>query len=251
MLTETIEITMPAGTAEAYVSRPDDGDHPGVLLHVDAIGLRPRIEEMADRIAGWGYVVLAPNSFYRDGRAVDLAPATDLRQPGAREEFFAGIGDRLSSYTPERADRDLDTYADTLLGLDGVVGPTFGVTGYCIGGRTAIRAAGLRPDVVAAAGAFHAANLVTDDEDSPHRVVMSARGEILAGHADNDRSNPPEAVAAFEAAMDAAGVAYTSAIYPGAPHGFTMADSSMYDEGGAERHFAELAALFARTLGRG
>ena len=29
---------------------------------------------MAERIASWGYVVLAPNVFHRSGRAADLAP---------------------------------------------------------------------------------------------------------------------------------------------------------------------------------
>ena len=61
-----------------------------MLFFVDAIGLRPRIEEMADRIASWGYVVLAPNVFHRDGRAADLAPTTDLTVPENREEFFRG-----------------------------------------------------------------------------------------------------------------------------------------------------------------
>jgi hypothetical protein len=40
--------------------------------------------------------VLAPNVFYRDGSAEELAPKQDLREPGAREEFFAsGVGDRV------------------------------------------------------------------------------------------------------------------------------------------------------------
>lgn len=247
MTSETIEITMPDGVAEAYVSRPEEGEHRGVLLHVDAIGLRPRIEEMADRIASWGYVVLAPNAFYRDGTAAELAPTQDLRQPGAREEFFVGAMSRVHAHTPDRSDADLDVYIDALLGLEGVAGHTIGTTGYCIGGRLAIRAAGLRPDVIAAAGAFHAAALVTDAADSPHRLVARASGEILAGHADNDGSNPAEAIAAFEASMEDAGVTYSSAIYPDAPHGFTMSDTSAYDEAATERHFGELEALFARA----
>ncbi len=52
-----------------------------MLFYVDAIGLRPRTEAMADRIASWGYVVLVPHVFYRDGSAADLAPKADLRQP--------------------------------------------------------------------------------------------------------------------------------------------------------------------------
>ena len=45
---------------------------------------------MADRIASWGYVVLAPNVFYRDGRAADLAPGPeqDLRDPGAERRSW-------------------------------------------------------------------------------------------------------------------------------------------------------------------
>lgn len=248
MVSEMIEITMPDGVTEAYVSRPDVQEHPGVLLHVDALGLRPRIEDMADRISSWGYIVMAPHAFYRDGTAADLAPTADLRLPGAREQFFGGIMARVRAHTPDRSDADLDAYIEALLGLDAVTGSTIGFTGYCIGGRIAVRAAGLRPDVIAAAGAFHAAGLVTEDVDSPHRLVARASGEILAGHADNDRSNPPESIAAFEAAMDAASVTHTSAIYEGAPHGFTMSDTSSYDERGSERHFRELEALLGRTL---
>ena len=70
MRTANLEIQTADGVADAYLTRPDEGDrHPGVLFLMDAFGLRPRIEEMADRIAARGYVVLAPNLFYRAGRA--------------------------------------------------------------------------------------------------------------------------------------------------------------------------------------
>ena len=64
---QTIDLQAADGTAQAYLAG-NPGD-PGVLFYIDAIGLRPQIETMADRIASWGYVVLAPNVFYRDGRA--------------------------------------------------------------------------------------------------------------------------------------------------------------------------------------
>ena len=35
---------MPDGVADAYLARPDDEPHPGVLLLMDAYGLRPVIE---------------------------------------------------------------------------------------------------------------------------------------------------------------------------------------------------------------
>src|SRR5262249_40549867 len=98
---ETIEIEAADGSAEAYLTG-SQGD-PGVLFYIDGSGLRPQIAEMADRIASWGYVVLAPNVFYRKGTAAELAPKNDLRAPGAREEFFAGMGDRIPGYTSDKS----------------------------------------------------------------------------------------------------------------------------------------------------
>ena len=66
---EMVDISTHDGVADAYLSRPpgQDGTHPGVLFIMDAFGLRPRIEEMVDRIAARGFVVLAPNVLYRAG----------------------------------------------------------------------------------------------------------------------------------------------------------------------------------------
>src|SRR5690606_25170555 len=169
-----------------------------------------RIEEMADRIAGWGYTVLAPNVFYRAGSAEELAPRTDLREPGAREAFFAGMGNRREGMTATGLKRDIACYLDALAGQPGVDGARIGVTGYCMGGMLALRAAAAHPDRVRAAGAFHAGNLVTDDPDSVHRVIRTATAEILCGHADNDRSNPPDQILALDAALREAGIKHTT-----------------------------------------
>ena len=242
-------IAMDDGPCEAYVTRPDDQPHPGVLLYPDAIGLRPQIEQMADRIASWGHVVLVPHIFYREGPAADLAPAEDLRQSGARERFFEGVMPVMRQHTTDRARADLPHQVAALAEQAGVA-PPFAVAGYCLGGRLALNAATWRPDDFAAAAFFHAAGLATEADDSPHRLVGQLRAEVLAGHADHDSSNPPEAIAALDDALDAAGVTRTTAVYPDAPHGYSMADTSMYQEAGAERHFDELERLLARTLER-
>ncbi len=246
---QLIMVDAPDGPADAYlVPGPADTTHPGVLLFVDAIGLRPQIELMADRIAGWGYTVFAPNVFYRAGRAAELAPTTDLRQPGEREAFFATMGNRRTGLNTENLLRDIAGYLDLLVAQPGVNDSWIGATGYCMGGILALRAAAAHPDQIRAAGAFHAANLVTEEPDSVHQVIKTVTAEVLAGHADNDRANPPEAIAAFDDALREAGITFNTAVYPGAAHGYTMADTSSYDEAGAERHFRELQDLFARTL---
>ncbi len=249
-MAEWLRPTLPARSAGAEGVAAEAtvlGGLPGVLFYMDAIGLRPRIEEMAQRIADWGYVVVAPNVFFREGRAADLAPQRDLTEPGAREEFFALASPRVKRLGAQEAERDIPAYLKALRELDGVGGGVVGTTGYCMGARLAVRSANLDPDV-AAVGGFHGGGLVTDEVDSPHLGLAQARAEFVFGHADQDRSMPPEAVAALGEALRSAGLVASNEIYSGAAHGYTMSDTAMYDEAATERHFAELKGLFARRL---
>ena len=66
---ETIDVATPDGVADAYLARPDDERQPGVLLLMDAFGLRPQIERWPTGSPTHGFVVLAPNLFYRAGRS--------------------------------------------------------------------------------------------------------------------------------------------------------------------------------------
>ena len=244
----TLTLTLPDGDAEAYLAAAPGGEPaPGVLFVIDAIGLRPRIEEMADRIASWGYTVLAPQVFFREGTAADLAPQGDLRDPGAREEFMGPAMARVRRLTPDLLARDLPAYLAALRALPEVAGEEVGVTGYCMGARIAVRAAGLDPAVVAVGG-WHGGGLVTDEPDSPHRALATARASFAFGHASHDRSMPPAAVAALGAALDEAGLTAVNEVFPG-PHGYSMADTAMYDEESTERHFASLRTLLDSTLG--
>jgi carboxymethylenebutenolidase len=242
---KTMEIQTADGTADAYLT--GEPGKPGVLLYVDAIGLRPQIEEMADRIASWGYVVLAPHVFYRDGGAAELAPKGDLRDAGAREAFFAaGVMERVAGLTPELAETDAAAWVAELEKHAGD-GP-IGVTGYCMGARLAVRTAGWHPGTVAAVGGFHGGRLVTDAEDSPHLAIADSTAAYAFGHADQDSSMPIEQVEALEQVLQDAGVEHVNEIYEGAAHGYSMADTSAYDEAATERHFNVLRDLFARTL---
>ena len=226
---------MPDGVADAYLTRPDDEPCPGVLFVMDAYGVRPTIEEMADRIAADGYIVLAPNVFYRAGRS-PVEPGTDFQQ----------IRPLIEELTPERISGDGAAYLD-FLGKAGARGPV-AITGYCMGGRVGWWIAAAHPGRVAALGAFHTAGLVTDGADSPHQSADRVKAELYFGFADQDRGMTPEQIETFERALDDAGLQYRAEVYDGARHGFTMADSPVYDEGARERHFRELRALLERTL---
>ena len=107
-----------------------------------------------------------------------------------------------------------------------------------MGARLAVRTGGRFPGTVAAAGGFHGGRLVTEDPDSPHLAIASSTAEHAFGHADRDRLMPLEQIEALEEALRQTGRRYLNEVYEGAPHGYAMADTPMYDEAAAERHFA-------------
>jgi carboxymethylenebutenolidase len=240
-----VDIQAPDGVADGYLSRPDDdGRHRGVLFLMDAYGLRRRIEEMADRIAKRGYAVLAPNVFYRAGRS-PVIEFPDMTSEEARGEFFGKVRPLMEQLTPDRLAADGEAYLDELAK---VADEPFAITGYCMGVRLGLRIAAAHPHRVAALAGFHGGGLVTDDPDSPHTVTSRLSAELYFGHADNDRSNSPEQIAALEAALEDAGVTHTTEVYDDAAHGYTMSDTPAYDERAAERHFDALFSLLDRAL---
>jgi carboxymethylenebutenolidase len=242
----TVEITTRDGVANAYLARPDDGPHPGVLFLMDAYGLRPTIEQMVDRIAADGYVVLAPNVFYRAGRS-PVPPMPDLSDPEERKRFFQSLRPLIDPLTPEAIASDGGAYLDRLAAADapGAVA----ITGYCMGARVGWRIAVAHPDRVGALAGFHAGGLVTDAPDSPHRSAGDLNAELYFGFADQDPSMSAEQIAVLERTLSDAGTRYRSEVYAGAQHGYTMADTPAYDEAARERHFRELRALLERSFG--
>ncbi|TLM74996.1 dienelactone hydrolase family protein [Pseudarthrobacter sp. NamB4] len=245
-----IEIPTAHGTAEALVARPSSGEgpFPGVILYMDAFGLRPRIEEMAQRIADWGYVVLAPNLFYREGTAAELAPKGDMTTPEGRKAVGRPAFARIGRLTADKALPDIDTWVAALRNLDGVAPGPIGTVGYCMGARLAMRTATAHPEVVAACGGFHGGGLATDEPDSPHLGLGNASARFVFGHADHDPSMAPDAIARLGAALEAAGLQASNETYRGAPHGYSMADTSAYHADATERHFRELRDLLDGTL---
>ena len=242
MSATTIDIKTSDGTADAYLTQ--DGSGPGVLLLMDAFGLRPVIEQMADRIAQQGYTVLAPNLFYRAGRS-PLFELPDLSDPDARAGFFQKLRPLMDELTPERMTADAGAYLERLgAETDGPVA----LTGYCMGARQGWRIAAAYPDRVAALGGFHAGGLVTDAPDSPHHSAGDLEAELYFGHADNDPSMSPEQIEALGRALDDAGSTYRQEVYEGAAHGYTMSDTAAFNEPARERHFSELFALLKRAL---
>lgn len=154
----------------------------------------------------------------------------------------------MQALTPELAMRDAGAYLDWLAASPLVTDGPVGTTGYCMGGVLGIRAAAAYPDRIGAAASFHAGRLVTDAEDSPHRLAGRSTAELYSGHADHDHLMSAGQIASLERALDAEGVSYRSELYEGAQHGYTQADTAAYNSVADQRHWHNLQELFGRRL---
>ncbi len=155
----------------------------------------------------------------------------------------------MGSTDPTRAMQDTGAFLSWLSRQPQVKGEKVGVTGYCMGGGLALRAAGAFPDRVAAAAAFHGGNLATDAPDSPHRLAPRIKAKVYVGGADEDAGFPPEQAARLKDALDAAGVENTVEIYEGARHGYAPPDMPVFNAAASERHWRAMLELFGERLG--
>ncbi|MEW2030759.1 dienelactone hydrolase family protein [Streptomyces roseifaciens] len=248
MPTKTLQIPTPDGRADAFAAFPDHGEqhrHPGVLMYADAFGMRPVLEEMARELAGHGYYVLVPNFFYRHGPAPLIELPEHIGEE-IRSEAVAQLMPLIKAHTAERIRRDADAYLRFLTSRPEVSAGPVAVTGYCIGGLLAMHTAAAHPGQVAAVAGFHGP-VGADGPDSLRRLLSTLTAQVHLGHAETDMT--PEALRELNQALDAAGVVYTSEIYPGTVHGFTMSDTDAFDPAALQHHWDRLLTLLGHTLG--
>ena len=243
----SVTLMMAAGKCRAHVFTPGGaGPWPGVLFLMDGFGMRPNIMEMAQRLADAGYAVLLPDLFYRRGEYAPLDVPAIFASGNLRQGVRSVLGNSPS--VPEIA-ADAQEFLACLAQQPEVGGHQRGVVGYCMSGGMALAIAGIYPDRIAAAACFHGGLLVADSPDSPHRLAVTAKGEIYVGGAETDEWCPPAMVEQLDLHLADAGIERRCEIYQGTLHGWTMRDSPLHNGAAAEMHWHQLLALFERTLG--
>ncbi|OBF57764.1 dienelactone hydrolase [Mycobacterium sp. 852002-53434_SCH5985345] len=237
------------GTCTVHLFTPDGPESqvpwPGVVMYPDAGGLRHTFEQMAAKLAGYGYAVLLPDVYYRSGEWAPFDMATVFADEKERRRLFGMIG----SITPDKMAGDAVAFFDYLSARPEVSGERFGVCGYCMGGRTSLVVAGRVPERVAAVASFHGGGLVTDTADSPHLLADRMRATVYVGGAKDDASFTHDHAEQLDKALTAAGVQHTIEWYPAA-HGFAVPDNAPYDPAAAERHWQAMTEVFGSALPR-
>jgi carboxymethylenebutenolidase len=246
MPTITDSITTSDGTCAVTLATPEgSGPWPGVVMYPDAGGRRPVFDEMAEKLAGYGYAVLVPDIYYREAGWAPFDLNTAFTDPDERKRLMS----LMSGITPDKMAADAGAFFDYLASRPEVSGTAFGTTGYCMGGRTSLVVSGRLPERVAAAMSFHGGGLATDDPGSPHLLADQISAAVYVGGAENDASFTPEAAETLDKALTAADVEHTIEWYAAA-HGFAVSDHRVaYDADAAERHWKAMESFFGAKLG--
>jgi carboxymethylenebutenolidase len=146
--------------------------------------------------------------------------------------------------TNDRIIADSGAYAAFLLARPEVTGSAIGTTGYCLGGRMSLIAAGGLGRKIAAAASFHGGRLAVDgDPSSPHLSADRITATVYVAGAKDDDSFTAGQAELLERALADAGVDHTLEFYP-AHHGFAVPDNATYNTEADARHWEALHELY-------
>ena len=245
MAQQSVEIETEDGVCPAALSIPDGGGPwPAVIMFPDAGGMRDTMRQMGEQLSGLGYVVLVPDFYYRLGPYEPVDARTAFQGRESMEQIMA----RARSYTKDMAVRDVRAFVGYLDSRPEKAPGGVGTTGYCMGGRLSLIAAGALGKSVAAAASFHGGNLAKDeDPDSPHHQASAITATVYVAGAVEDQSFPDDQKERLERVLSDAGVAHTIETYP-AHHGFAVPDNPTFDEAAADRHWQAMEDLFGSAL---
>jgi carboxymethylenebutenolidase len=192
MKTETLDLTTANGQTTAYIAAPDGGSDKAIIVIQEYWGLNDHIRDIANRYAAEGFVALAPD-LYRGKLAKDPQTASEYMQELSTDDGLDTI----------KAAQDA---ARQHYGVK-----TFGITGYCMGGTYALRAAAVLPGFKAAVPFY---GDIPGDE-----VLEHLKTPVLFISAKEDKWINPEKVAKFEETSREFGLPVESIAYD-ADHAF-------------------------------
>ncbi|MFE0757089.1 dienelactone hydrolase family protein [Inquilinus sp. NPDC058860] len=232
MTSRWVDITADdGGRFQGYLAVPASGSGPGILLLQEIFGVNAHLRAVADLYAEEGYVVLAPDLFWR------LEPKVDL---GYDEADVARARDLLGRLDIDRAAADCGAALATLRRLPECRGKV-GALGFCLGGRLAYLTAARHH--VDAAVSYYGTGLepLLGEADA-------IRCPMVFHCPEKDRHLPPavrDAIADAFAGRDDVQIF----VYPGADHGFNVPDRAAYDKPASLMAHSRSLAVFRRALG--
>ena len=189
----------------AFAALPDDEASAGVVILPDVRGLYRFYEELALRFAERGYAAIAFDYF---GRTAGMSK---------RDADFDYMP-HVQAATVEGIQADVAAAVEWLrmrAGIDAVF-----TVGFCMGGRHSWLSAAGGHGLAGAVGFYGRPGTGQDGTPGPAQLAAEMECPILALQAGDDGNITADDNAAFERALEAAGVEHELVTYEGAPHSF-------------------------------
>ena len=181
---------------------------PAVVMIHEWWGLNDNIKEMADELAGEGYVVLA----------ADLYNGEVATDPNRARELSSSVREN-----PQQAITNLQSAVQYLASLPNVNSSRIASLGWCFGGGQSLQLALNSEQHPLAATVIYYGNLVNDTNE-----LSKIKWPVLGIFGDQDNSIPVDSVRAFGRGLNETGVTNEIYIYPGVGHAFANPSGDNY-----------------------
>ena len=239
--TAYVEVPVEGRQMRTFIARPREaGPHPGIVFYSDIFQLTPSTLRWCVRLAGYGFVVAAPEIYHR------------IEPPGTVLGFDdeGKVRGQADAEATPVADFDADVRA-LLAYLDGDERvSTLGAAGHCTGGHIAFRAA-MEPQVRATACWYatgvHDGKLGADPDAGSVARAAEIRGKLLMIFGTRDPHTPEDGRETIHHGLQEAGVDFHWSLYD-AEHAFGRDVGARYDPEATDRALAETVALFREAL---
>lgn len=223
MKTETLQFETANGATTAFVATPENADAntPTVILIQEWWGVNDHIKDIVARYAAEGFRAVAPD-LYRGKLTADPQEAGALMQELKIEDGVDTIKNAVESAR--------DTFGAT----------KFGITGYCMGGTFALRAACDLPY-------FHAAAPFYGDVP-PEEVLQNLKTPVLFFAGTKDKWINPEKVAELAEIATKYNLPLETVSYEADHAFFNNTRPEVYDARAANDAWAKVMQLFRDNL---
>lgn len=181
---------------------------PAVVMIHEWWGLNDNIKEMADELAGEGYVVLG----------ADLYNGEVATDPNRARELSSSVREN-----PQQGITNLQSAVQYLASLPNVNGSRIAALGWCFGGGQSLQLALNSEQHPLAATVIYYGNLVNDTSE-----LSKIKWPVLGIFGDQDNSIPVDSVRAFGRGLNETGVTNEIYIYPGVGHAFANPSGDNY-----------------------
>jgi carboxymethylenebutenolidase len=240
--TRNIGLTVDDSLMRVYVAAPKPpGQYPGILFYSDIYQLGGPITRLADRLAGYGYVVAAPEIFHR------LEPIGTVIEPNDLGRLRGNDNARQTMLA--EFDADARAVLDWLKSESTIAADKIGTMGFCIGGHLALRAA-LQSEVQATVCCYptgvHSGKLGRDTADTIQHLA-DIQGKLLLIFGTLDPHVPEAGRQQVIQALEQAGVSHQVLIYE-TDHTFMRDDGYRYDPSATDAAWVEIVAFLKQSF---